>query len=1353
MSHPQRNPKNSTQRFAAALLAVFAGGVAGWLPTVNAAPAPPHNIIAANINVVQNDTGNTTASVTVTAPYTIGDFRIRDGSSRGDFNVQIGDDPTDDGTGLLLTSVTENGRDNLEAGNLAGTNFAISMTQPGAAGYFIPVNTANGNFTAGNNPEWNVNVAAAWFPSNSYLVGYAFNGANGQPLTNFIGSPSLILGTHFKDNTAAGVGRSIVDLTTLGIDSRTDGILIVNGAKNESANYALSAVNTNDGTWNLFVRDTGNAGAGGETDPVAFAFIPKNNTNVISGRFRGDASIDMFSGASPQFTVTQLGTGQYELKMIGRSPANGVLIVSAEGGGTTNFDNIVNYQVNSTGDGWIIESRDTPGSVAAPAPALESPGPNEAVVSFVYVAGPTPGVAVAPTNNLFTTENGGTATFTVVLETKPTADVVINLISDNLAEGIAAPTTLTFTTNDWNLPQTVTITGQDDVATDGAVAYNIVLSPAVSTDLDYNGQNPSDVAVVNLDNDGGFTVNPTSGLTTTEAGGTNSFTIVLNQQPTADVTIGLSSSDTTEGSVLPTTLTFTTNDWNLPQTVTITGVDDFVDDGNVAYTIITAPAVSADPFFNAKNPADISVSNVDDDTAGIVVSPAFGLSVVESGGVTNFTVVLATQPSADVVVNIVSGDTSEGTVSTGMLTFTPSNWNTQQVVTITGVDDLLIDGNEVYTITNTASSSDPLYAAINPSDVQVATLDNETVLTLPSGGAVWGIGMPAIGIDGRATIADPYTANYSNATLTVTLTSNGTADDRLEIRNTGTGSGQIGVSGNSVSYEGTVIATFAGGNGTTPLVVTFNEAATPVAAEALLRSVTFRSVSSEPSLALRGVGVSFARNDGAMASAATTVRVGLVRLADFQEGADHGYGVYTGARDLELNELQPDLTYPTGRSASGLLIDWRDADTPNSGHVLLRFDNIVGDGPGQIPTNSIIVSAELLLDINDTGDGSPLHRMLVPWNADGETWNSMGGGVFPDDIRARTAFDSQIGLANGDASTSVGTIITGVTPDVQAWVSGGETNYGWVMPAWQLNLDGTFFSPSEAPNISDRPRLRVMWLPAGTASASFRQNVNDYTNAFDTRIRQNAPTNEFSTVTGVFVDAEVTGGSPNPEQVLLRFENIIGSGTNQIPAGARIHAAMLDLASTIGNAMGDGGKFHAMLQPWQDTNTWDDLVNGVSVDGVEAAAQPTAVAGSATLNPNVQAAFLSFELTADVQNWSSGSRPNYGWVVVPWPGGGDGWGFGTAEQGAEQNRPRLRVFYTPGTALPPVVLQPPSVTSSNVVVRFSGEVGKTYTVLRSATLNGTYTSAGTTTVQPDGTATFTDSSPLPGSAFYRVTYP
>src|SRR4029077_17316281 len=93
---------------------------------------------------------------------------------------------------------------------------------------------------------------------------------------------------------------------------------------------------------------------------------------------------------------------------------------------------------------------------------------------------------------------------------------------------------------------------------------------------------------------GGFTGTPTAGLTTTEASGTATFTVKLNSQPTADVTIGLSSSNTAEGMVSPASLTFTGANWSTAQTVTLTGVDDFVDDGDIAYTIVTAAGVSSD---------------------------------------------------------------------------------------------------------------------------------------------------------------------------------------------------------------------------------------------------------------------------------------------------------------------------------------------------------------------------------------------------------------------------------------------------------------------------------------------------------------------------------------------------------------------------------------------------------------------------------------------------------------------------------------------------------------------------------------------------------------------------------------
>src|SRR5262249_38705017 len=156
--------------------------------------------------------------------------------------------------------------------------------------------------------------------------------------------------------------------------------------------------------------------------------------------------------------------------------------------------------------------------------------------------------------------------------------------------------------------------GVDDLAVDGNIAYTIVTAPAVGADPHYNGLDASDVSVTNLDNDtAGITVNPTTGLVTTGSSGTATFTVVLNSQPTASVTIGLYSSDTTEGTVSPSSLVFDAGNWNVPQTVTVTGVDDFVVDGDIAYTIVTAPAVSADPNYNGLNPADVSVTNRDND--------------------------------------------------------------------------------------------------------------------------------------------------------------------------------------------------------------------------------------------------------------------------------------------------------------------------------------------------------------------------------------------------------------------------------------------------------------------------------------------------------------------------------------------------------------------------------------------------------------------------------------------------------------------------------------------------------------------------------------------------------------------
>ena len=105
-------------------------------------------------------------------------------------------------------------------------------------------------------------------------------------------------------------------------------------------------------------------------------------------------------------------------------------------------------------------------------------------------------------------------------------------------------------------------------------------------------------------------------MITTERGGTAEFRVVLDSQPTADVTINLTSSDTAEGITNVPSLVFTRGDWNIPKTVIVTGVNDNPSsaDGTIAYSIITQPAISTDTNYRGLNAADVSLSNIDDES-------------------------------------------------------------------------------------------------------------------------------------------------------------------------------------------------------------------------------------------------------------------------------------------------------------------------------------------------------------------------------------------------------------------------------------------------------------------------------------------------------------------------------------------------------------------------------------------------------------------------------------------------------------------------------------------------------------------------------------------------------------------
>ena len=97
--------------------------------------------------------------------------------------------------------------------------------------------------------------------------------------------------------------------------------------------------------------------------------------------------------------------------------------------------------------------------------------------------------------------------------------------------------------------------------------------------------------------------------------------------------------------------------------MTVTGVDDALVDGDVAYTIVTAVDQRRRRSTRAINPADVAVTNTDNDAAGITVTPTTGLTTTEAGGTATFTVVLTTQPTADVTIDLSSSDPTEGTVA------------------------------------------------------------------------------------------------------------------------------------------------------------------------------------------------------------------------------------------------------------------------------------------------------------------------------------------------------------------------------------------------------------------------------------------------------------------------------------------------------------------------------------------------------------------------------------------------------------------------------------------------------------------------------------------------------------------
>ena len=286
---------------------------------------------------------------------------------------------------------------------------------------------------------------------------------------------------------------------------------------------------------------------------------------------------------------------------------------------STNDTDIVSYAISSSslprglslnGGTGVISGTPTTGDLNTQRVAVlatdDAGNTGTAMIDFPPVVGPEPGVTVFPQPSLEVPE-GRSAGYTVVLNTQPTHDVTINVgwVSGSDTDLTPNPTTLTFALANWNAEQTVTVSAAEDA--DGRVGIRNFSHTVSSTDSIYDDIGAPALRVAEADNDTiGVTIWPQ--VLRMPDGGSRKYKVVLNTQPTDDVTITVTRDQGGDDdlTVAPGTLIFTEATWYTPHTVTVSAAED---DDQVNGVAIFSHSVSSNDE-NYQSDDEITIASV-----------------------------------------------------------------------------------------------------------------------------------------------------------------------------------------------------------------------------------------------------------------------------------------------------------------------------------------------------------------------------------------------------------------------------------------------------------------------------------------------------------------------------------------------------------------------------------------------------------------------------------------------------------------------------------------------------------------------------------------------------------------------
>ena len=373
-----------------------------------------------------------------------------------------------------------------------------------------------------------------------------------------------------------------------------------------------------------------------------------------------------------------------------------------------------------------------------------------------------------------TTDNDATATATLALNPSSiTEGGGISTVTARLSRPTNVATTLTVSTaavspavsGDFTQSGTILTVAAGATTSTGLVTVTAVDNAVVAANKSVTvsataagGRGvaaPSDVTLTITEDDFGLDVGSVSGQAT-EAGGTATFTVALLSQPSAAVTVAVSSRDTGEGTAGPSSLIFNTSNWNTAQTVTVTGVQDTVDDGTVTWQVRLDPSSSDGNYNTPSVEEDVSVTTTDDDGAPGVTLSLDPASVSENGGVATVTARLAyaSGTATTVSVTAVSGAFTVGSGAAGVVVIPAGATTTTDTALVTAVDNTTDAPNRTATVGATVTNA---RAAVDSTTMAVTG----ATLTLTDDDAGPGVTLAV----NPSSIAEPNGVSTVSATL------------------------------------------------------------------------------------------------------------------------------------------------------------------------------------------------------------------------------------------------------------------------------------------------------------------------------------------------------------------------------------------------------------------------------------------------------------------------------------------------------------------------------------------------------------------------------------------------------------